>query len=644
MSSRNLASRACAAGLVATLFSLPLAACSRASAASSQSTQYEASAASSEQDADAEHLLSVADIVTDRDLEGTWEEDGATKISLSDDGCAVDGAGAVADGTTVTITAGGTYVLTGQMSAGQVVVNADGEKVQLVLDGASVTSTDSAAILVRAAKKVWLTLADGTQNKLATSDSFAEDDEYSIDGAVWCKSDLTINGTGALTVSSAEGHGIVCKDELALVSGDVEVEAARHAVQAQDAACVVAGTWSLTAGTDGIHCGDDDDAEKGSVLIVGGTVSIDAASDGVDAANVLEVDGGEVTVSAGDDGLHSERALQVDGGEVTVSAGDDGLHSERALQVDGGTVTVTKSYEGLEGSTVTVNGGVIDVTSSDDGVNAAGDPTGDSSAEAADAGASGPEAAAGQPGDPMGGGQAPAGDGRAPEDADAQAPTSTGQVPAGSGGQVPEDAGGQAPEDAGGQAPGADGDMDYDSTAQVTINGGKLTIQAGGDGIDSNGNLTVTGGETYVFGPVSDGDGSLDFAGTGTSTGGVVMCAGSSGMAQNFADASTQGSMLVSASGQAGDAIQLVDEDENVVASCEARTSYSCVLVSAPGVESGKTYTLTCGDASSEITMDGLVYSNVDRVQAGGPGSAGKPQGSGQPQQPAASGGPAEPK
>ena len=614
MSSRNLASRACAAGLVATLFSLSLAACSRASEASSQSTQSEESAASSELETDVEHLVSVADIVTDRDLEGTWEEDGATKISLSDDGCAVDGAGAVADGTTVTITAGGTYVLTGQMSAGQVVVNADGEKVQLVLDGASVTSTDSAAILVRAAKKVWLTLADGTQNKIATSGSFAEDDEYSIDGAVWCKSDLTINGTGALTVSSAEGHGIVCKDELALVSGDVEVEAARHAVQAQDAACVVAGTWSLTAGTDGIHCGDDDDAEKGSVLIVGGTVSIDAASDGVDAANVLEVDGGE----------------------VTVSAGDDGLHSERALQVDGGTVTVTKSYEGLEGSTVTVNGGVIDVTSSDDGVNAAGDPTGDSSAEAADAGAFGPEAAAGQPEDPMGGGRAPAGDGRAPEDADAQAPTSTGQVPAGSGGQ--------APEDAGGQAPGAGGDMDYDSTAQVTINGGKLTIQAGGDGIDSNGDLTVTGGETYVFGPASDGDGSLDFAGTGTITGGVVMCAGSSGMAQNFGDASTQGSMLVSASGQAGDAIQLVDEDGNVVASCEARTSYSCVLVSAPGVESGKTYTLTCGDASTEITMDGLVYSNVDRVQAGGPGSAGKPQGSGQSQQPAASGGSAEPK
>lgn len=600
MNSRNLAGRVCAAGLAATLFSLPLVACSRAAAATSQSAQSEESAASSELETDAEHLLSVADIVTDRDLEGAWEEDGATKISLSDGGCTVDGAGAAADGSTVTITAGGTYVLSGQISAGQVVVNADGEKVQLVLDGASVTSTNSAAILVRAAKKVWLTLADGTQNKLATSGSFAEDDEYSIDGAVWCKSDLTINGTGALKVSSAEGHGVVCKDELALVSGDVEVEAARHAVQAQDAACVVAGTWSLTAGTDGIHCGDDDDAEKGSVLIVGGTVSIDAASDGVDAANVLEVDGGE----------------------VTVSAGDDGLHSERALQVDGGTVTVAKSYEGLEGSTVTVNGGVIDVTSSDDGVNAAGDPTGDSSAEATDTGASGPETDGEQHEVAANSGQAPTGDGQAPEGADAQAPTG---------------AGGQAPADAGGA-------VDYDSTARVTINGGELTIQAGGDGVDSNGDLTVTGGETYVFGPVSDGDGSLDFAGTGTITGGVVMCAGSSGMAQNFGDASTQGSMLVSASGQAGDAIQLADEDGNVVASCEARTSYSCVLVSAPGVESGKSYTLTCGGTSSEITLDGLIYSDVDRAQAGGPGGGDQPQGAGQPQQPDASGGPAGPR
>lgn len=629
MSSRNLASRACAAGLVATLFSLPLAACSRASAATSQSTQPEESAASSELGTDVEHLVSVTDIVTDRDLEGTWEEDGATRISLSDDGCAVDGAGAVADGTTVTITAGGTYVLTGQISAGQVVVNADGEKVQLVLDGASVTSTNSAAILVRAAKKVWLTLADGTQNKLATSGSFAEDDEYSIDGAVWCKSDLTINGTGALKVSSAEGHGVVCKDELALVSGDVEVEAARHAVQAQDAACVVAGTWSLTAGTDGIHCGDDDDAEKGSVLIVGGTVSIDAASDGVDAANVLEVDSGE----------------------VTVSAGDDGLHSERALQVDGGTVTVAKSYEGLEGSTVTVNGGVIDVTSSDDGVNAAGDPTGDSSAEATGVGAPGPETDGEQPEAPMGGGQALAEGGQAPAKGGqtlaegGRTPAEGGQVPTDAADQASTDATGQAPADAGGQAPAdAGGAVDYDSTARVTVNGGELTIQAGGDGVDSNGDLTVTGGETYVFGPVSDGDGSLDFAGTGTIAGGVVMCTGSSGMAQNFGDASTQGSMLVSASGQAGDAIQLADEDGNVVASCEARTSYSCVVVSAPGVESGKTYTLSCGDASSEITMDGLVYSNVDRAQAGGPGSADQPQGAGQPQQPDASGGPAGPR
>ena len=115
----------------------------------------------------------------------------------------------MADGSAVTITAGGTYVLTGQISVGQVVVNADGEKVRLVLNGVSVTSSNSAAILVHAESKVWLTLSDGTQNELATSGSFAEGDEYSIDGVVRSKSDLTINDAGALEVSSAEGHGIV---------------------------------------------------------------------------------------------------------------------------------------------------------------------------------------------------------------------------------------------------------------------------------------------------------------------------------------------------------------------------------------------------------------------------------------------------
>lgn len=568
-SNGNFARRACAAGLAAALWALPLSACSRAQAAASSGEPSADTVSLAESGDGIAHVLCAEDYVSERDLDASYDASSATAIQLSDSGCSISGAGATVEGSTVTITAAGTYVISGTLTGGQLVVDADGEKVQLVLAGASITSSDSAALLVRAAKKVWVTLADGTSNALASAGEYASDAELNIDGAVFCKAYLSVNGSGSLAVSSAAGHGVVCKDELVLVSGEVTVEAAKHAIQAKDALCAVGGTWTLTAGTDGIHCGDDDDAEKGAVLVAGGSFTISAGSDGIDAANTLEVDRGE----------------------LTVTAGDDGLHSEYALQVDGGVVTVSESYEGLEGSTVTINGGEIDVTSTDDGVNAAGDPGTGGSSSGAEVG-------------PAQGGEQPQGEAQA------------------GGGQPPSG------EDGGQQPGGTGGGMDdYDETAHVTINGGKLTVCAGGDGIDSNGDLTVTGGETFVFGPTSDGDGSLDFPGTGTITGGTVVCAGSSGMAQNFTTAEGQASVLVSASGSAGDAITLTAPDGTVVAEAEAKASFTCVLVSAPGLAAGETYTLTCGDASSEVTPDANVYTDVERTQQGAGG--GMPGGGG---------------
>ena len=582
----SMARRACAAGLSAALLSMPLSACSRADAASGASSATASSnTAAVSVDPDIEHLISVSDHVSDRDLDPGYEVGEATTIQLSDSGCSVSGQGASANGSTLTISAAGVYVISGTLSKGQIVIDANDEKVQLILSDSHVTSADSAAILVRSAKKVWVTLAEGTSSSLSTSGDYAQGDDLSIDAAVWCKSDLTFNGSGSLSVSSAKGHGIACKDELVLVSGSVSVDAARSAIQAKDSAYVIGGTWTLVAGTDGIHCGDDDDAEKGSVVVAGGELSIKASSDGIDAGNVLEVDGGS----------------------ISVAAGDDGLHAERALQVDGGTIDVTECYEGLEGSTVTMNAGEVSIVSTDDGVNAAGDPDDASSGESgassdvSDPGADTAGDGADAPEQPssMGGGAGPGG--------------GSGQLGAAGG----EEARGGSEQPA--QDGFANGDMDYDSTAQVTINGGKLTIQASGDGIDSNGDLTVTGGEVYVFGPTSGGDGSLDFGGTGTITGGVVVCAGSSGMAQNFGSSSTQASLMMSAEGQAGDRIKLTDSDGQVLAQATAATAYSCVIASSPGIQTGQTYTLTCGDASSEITPDSTSYSNVSRTMDAGP-------------------------
>lgn len=571
---RGLARRACTLGLALALAVAPLAACSSASAvdatagadaateAGASGSGASESAATSSQ---AVSLVDAEELFSDRDLDGSYDESSATRVTLSDAGSSADGSGVNVDGGTVTITSGGTYVISGSLASGQLVVDADGEKVQLVLDGASVTCADSAALYVKSAKKVWVTLTEGSQNALSTTGDFVQADDNNVDGAVFSKEDLTFNGTGALEVACASGHGIVCKDALRLVSGEVSVVAARHAIQANDYVAVSGGTWALSAGTDGIHAENSDDAELGFIYIAGGALDIQADSDGMDANYVLEVDGGSVSVAAGDDGLHAEYGLVVNGGDVTVS----------------------QSYEGLEGSTVTITGGIIDVTASDDGINAAGAPTGESDSSS---------------------------EGAAAQSVDGAQPGENGAQPGG-------------------------GMDDYDSTAQVIITGGSVSVLAGGDGIDSNGDLTVTGGTTYVSGPTSDGDGSLDFPGTGTVTGGVVMCAGSSGMAQNFSAAEGRGSLLVDASGSAGDEVSLTDANGTVLASFTARASYACVLVTAPGVEDGGTYTLSYGTNQTQVTMDGSVYTSVTGGMGqgqggmGGPGQdgsgAGRPDGTG---------------
>lgn len=633
-SNKHFARAACAAGLALALGIMPLAGCS--TAATSASTQASTASVQTASAGEAVTLVNIDDMVSDRDQDPSYDEASSTKIALADSGATVDGDGVTCDSSTVTITKAGTYVISGTLEAGQIVIDAEDAKVQLVLNGTSVTCADSAALYVKNAKKVFLTLAAGTANTLSTSGEFVQTDDSTVDGAIFAKDDLTINGEGSLSVTSAAGHGIVCKDDLVLVGGQVSVNAAKHAVQGKDLVAIVGGTWTLVAGTDGIHCENSDDAEKGYVCVAGGTVDITAESDGFDAANVLEVDGGT----------------------ITVAAADDGLHAELDLAINGGTVTVTKSYEGIEGQTVTITGGTIDVVSSDDGINAAGAPSDSSGGEttgeqgtAPSGDANGGPGANGDTGtEPptkpegdattstdgtttttdgtpsqtlpsMPSGEAPAGDGQAPS-GDGQAPTTTdGQQP-----DMTQQPGGDMGGDMGG------GGDEYDSTAQVTITGGSITIQAGGDGIDSNGDFTVSGGVTCVSGPTGGGNGMLDFAGTGTITGGQVFCAGTTDMLQIFGDTSSQGCIAVTLSGNAGDTVTLSDESGNTLASFSPTTSYQCVVFSVDGIESGETYTVSNGTSDVTFTTESLIYNGVTSsggMGQGGPGQGGEQGGQG---------------
>lgn len=536
--------------------------------------------------------LDADDMFTDRDKEVGYDEDTATAITLSDDASSCDSSSVTISNNTITITDEGTYLLTGSLSDGQVIVDADDKKVQLVLDSVNINCDTSAALYVKAADKVFVTLASDSENSLSNTSDFVAIDDNNIDAVIFSKDDLTLNGSGTLTVTAKYGHGIVSKDDLVITSGTYQITAAKHALSGKDSVRIADGVLTLDAGTDGIHSENTNDDAKGFIYIANGDISITADSDGFDA----------------------EETLQMDGGNIEVAAGDDGLHADGDLIITDGTINVTKSYEGLEGMTVTVEDGDISVVSSDDGINAAGDGTSEESSQSGTP----PEkpddsdSTEDRPEPPNGF------DKNDNSSADSNSDSNTNSKPAdlpdgnagpgdgngGPGGGNGGPGGGNGGPDGsnGGLGGGMEEATDYNL---IQISGGKIYINASGDGIDSNGNLTVTGGEIYVDGPTSGGDGALDCSGTALISGGTVIAVGSSGMAENFDSSSAQGSMITTVSDSmiTGD-ITLTDSEGNTIVSYSPSKEYSSIVISCADLKEGETYTLVAGDTSTSVSLN----------------------------------------
>lgn len=615
--------------LVAGLLGYALLACS-ISGCSFDSFSKTATETSSESSSSATGItyLDADDMFTDRDKEVGYDEDTATAITLSDDASSCDSSSVTISNNTITITDEGTYLLTGSLSDGQVIVDADDKKVQLVLDSVNINCDTSATLYVKAADKVFVTLASDSENSLSNTSDFVAIDDNNIDAVIFSKDDLTLNGSGTLTVTAKYGHGIVSKDDLVITSGTYQITAAKHALSGKDSVRIADGVLTLDAGTDGIHSENTDNDAKGFIYIANGDISITADSDGFDA----------------------EETLQVDGGNIEVAAGDDGLHADGDLIITDGTINVTKSYEGLEGMTVTVEDGDISVVSSDDGINAAGDGTsGDSSSDTKDSSAdnnsgdtsandsntkgsnsnkkedftppSGEDKKTPPNGDSAQGNTPPEkpdgsdstedwpeppngfdknDNSSADSNSDSNSDSKPADLPDGNGG--PGGGNGAPGGGNGGPGGGMEEATDYNL---IQISGGKIYINANGDGIDSNGNLTVTGGEIYVDGPTSGGDGALDCSGTALISGGTVIAVGSSGMAENFDSSSAQGSMITTVSDSmiTGD-ITLTDSEGNTIVSYSPSKEYSSVAISCADLKEGETYTLVAGDTSTSVSLN----------------------------------------
>lgn len=538
--------------------------------------------------------IDIANMFSDRDMETGYDEEKSVNIKLADNGTTSDSDTVKISDNTVTITEEGTYVLTGALTDGMVIVEVkDTEKVQLVLNGVEITNETSAAIYVRSADKVFITTTENAENVLENGGEYTAIDDNNIDAVIFSKADLTLNGTGSLMVNAEAGHGIVSKDDLVLTSGTYEIQSASHGLSGKDSVRVANGTYTITSEKDGIHAENADDDSLGFVYLAEGNFEIVAKGDGISAGNWLQSDGGTYTIIAGDgsenvqkngqkwefgprgeqentaeensvsmkgikatgdltvtagkydlntadDSIHSNANTTISGGEWTIASGDDGIHGNSATTISGGTIEITQSYEGIEGLSIDITGGDIQLVSSDDGLNAAG-------------------------GNDSSGFEGPGGDKFAAEDG-----------------------------------------------AYIHISGGKLKVNASGDGIDSNGELTISGGETYVSGPTNNGNGTLDYSGTAKITGGIFVGAGSSGMAQSFGEDSTQGVIFVAMNSQSSkSAITLLDADKKEIVSWTPDKEYTSVIISAPSVKEGGQYTLTAGETTENITMDSLIYGNA---------------------------------
>lgn len=271
--------------------------------------------------------IDITDMFTKRDLAGTYDESETVKITLSGKTAACNSSNVQIEDGVVTIKAAGVYVLSGTLTDGTIVVDAgDDDKVQLVLDGVSITAADYAAIYAKNAGKVFVTLAEGAGNSLTVSGDYVQTDDNNVDAVIFAKCDLTLGGSGSLTVKDTTGHGIVSKDDLVVTGGTYTIDSQDHCLNGKDSVRIADGTFTLTCDEDGIHAGNDDQQDS---------------------------------------------YIYIEGGDIDISVGDDAMHAEGLLIITGGDIDISKSYEGIEGYKILVTGGDIDVVANDDGFNAA---------------------------------------------------------------------------------------------------------------------------------------------------------------------------------------------------------------------------------------------------------------------------------
>ena len=580
-----------------------------------------------------------------------WKNESVTTVTLNGSTINVDGIGAQVQDSTLTITSGGTYVISGQLTDGQIIIDsADKQTVRLVLNGVEINCSNSAPIYVKQAEKAVLSLEAGTSNSVSdTANYVLEAGSDEPDATIFSKADLTINGTGSLTIAANYNNGITSKDDLKIMEGTINISSVGDAIKGKDMVAIKEGNITVDATEDGIKSTNNTDAGKGFIYIEGGNLDITAGNDGIQAETDIKILGGDFKLNTGGGssngashvedfggGLHGQagggmgtrpadagmtkpenegitrpeneeatalenavssnhtvptsestgeastdentvgstldttteettsdsykgikatNTMTIDGGTFEIDSADDALHTNDSIIINEGDFTISSGDDGIHAdTTLVINGGNININKCYEGLEAA-DITvvgGKTYITASDDGVNA---------------------------TDGTSETVMGGHPGASSG-----------------------------TAQITISGGYIWIDDNGDGIDSNGSVSMTGGTVIVNGPTNGGNGALDYDGTFDISGGTLIAVGSAQMAQTTSSTSSQKTVAITftSSQEANSLVNLQDESGNTILSFAPSKVYQSVIISSPLLQEGKTYSFSYGGSMSGEAIDGL--------------------------------------
>lgn len=562
-------------------------------------------------------------IPDDNDIDG--------EILLKNTSAKSDAKGIQTNGSSITITEGGIYRISGTLDDGQIIVDAPSEKVQLILDGANITCSNAPAIYGVDSDKIFLSLAPNSINSL-TCNMAASNDDTSPDACIFSSDSLTINGNGTLNITSTL-DGIHSKDDIVITGGNLNIGSDGDGIKGKDYTAVSGGNFTINSNEDGIKSTNSNDASMGFVYIKGGDFEINSKQDGIQAETDLVIDGGvlNVTTAGG-----CENSTKTHDDFDDFGGGHGGFKGDFGGRFGGGNggdmdppdnfenfnddppsmpndsnppeIMQTANYtstsdsdssqirtKGLKGgNSVEINGGTVTVDSADDAIHSNGSVLingGSSTLSAGDDGIHG----------------------------DVSVSVNDGTVEILQSYEGIESAvinvnGGliklQSDDDGFNASDGSSqgGMGTYSSGVELNLNGGTVYVNADGDGLDSNGDFTINGGTIIVDGSTNGGNGALDGNNGIIINGGILVAAGSSQMAESPDENSAQYSLSASLDSfqKAETLITLCDDNGSEIICFAPSKTFDHIVISSPEIKNGQSYTLYLGGTSDSSQTYGL--------------------------------------